>query len=47
MKALLALEDGRTFSCRSFTGPGETGGEVVFNEGVIQLDDMLHGDLRS
>jgi hypothetical protein len=24
MKAILALEDGRTFPCQSFTGPGET-----------------------
>ena len=32
MKALLALEDGRTFPCLSFTGPGEANGEVVFND---------------
>ncbi|MEJ2477107.1 MAG: carbamoyl-phosphate synthase domain-containing protein, partial [Desulfobacterales bacterium] len=31
MKALLALEDGRYFECRSFTGQGEATGEVVFN----------------
>jgi len=31
MKALLALEDGRLFACQSFTGPGETCGEIVFN----------------
>jgi hypothetical protein len=24
MKAILALEDGRTFPCQSFIGPGET-----------------------
>ena len=41
MKALLALEDGRTFPCRSFTGPGETGGEVVFNTGMTGYQEIL------
>ncbi len=41
MKALLALEDGRTFPCRSFTGPGETSGEVVFNTGMTGYQEIL------
>ncbi len=41
MKALLALEDGRTFDCRSFTGPGETGGEVVFNTSMTGYQEVL------
>lgn len=41
MKALLALEDGRTFHCRSFTGPGETSGEVVFNTGMSGYQEVL------
>jgi len=41
MEALLALEDGRTFPCRSFTGPGETGGEVVFNTGMTGYQEVL------
>ena len=41
MKALLALEDGRTFNCRSFTGPGEVGGEVVFNTGMSGYQEVL------
>lgn len=41
MKALLALEDGRTFNCRSFTGPGETSGEVVFNTGMTGYQEVL------
>jgi carbamoyl-phosphate synthase small subunit len=41
MKALLALEDGRTFSCRSFTGPGETAGEIVFNTGMTGYQEVL------
>ncbi len=41
MKALLALEDGRTFPCRSFTGPGEVGGEVVFNTGMSGYQEVL------
>jgi carbamoyl-phosphate synthase small subunit len=41
MKALLALEDGRTFACRSFTGPGEASGEVVFNTGMSGYQEIL------
>ena len=41
MKALLALEDGRTFTCKSFTGPGETGGEVVFNTSMTGYQEVL------
>ncbi len=41
MKALLALEDGRIFSCRSFTGPGEVGGEVVFNTSMTGYQEIL------
>ena len=41
MKALLALEDGRTFECRSFTGPGETSGEVVFNTSMSGYQEVL------
>ena len=39
--ALLALEDGRTFDCRSFTGPGEAAGEVVFNTGMSGYQEIL------
>ncbi|MCG8567962.1 MAG: carbamoyl phosphate synthase small subunit, partial [Desulfobacterales bacterium] len=50
MKALLALEDGRTFPCRSFTGPGEATGEVVFNTSMtgyqeILTDPSYHGQM--
>ncbi|MBU0465715.1 MAG: glutamine-hydrolyzing carbamoyl-phosphate synthase small subunit [Proteobacteria bacterium] len=41
MKALLALEDGRTFPCRSFTGPGEANGEVVFNTSMTGYQEIL------
>ncbi len=41
IKALLALEDGRTFGCRSFTGPGEVGGEVVFNTSMSGYQEVL------
>ena len=41
MKALLALEDGRTFPCRSFTGSGEASGEVVFNTGMTGYQEVL------
>ncbi len=41
MKALLALEDGRTFACRSFTGPGEAKGEVVFNTSMTGYQEIL------
>lgn len=50
MKALLALEDGRVFPCRSFTGPGEAMGEVVFNTSMtgyqeILTDPSYHGQM--
>jgi len=41
MDALLALEDGRTFACRSFTGAGEASGEVVFNTGMTGYQEIL------
>jgi carbamoyl-phosphate synthase small subunit len=41
MEALLALEDGRTFACRSFTGPGEASGEVVFNTSMTGYQEVL------
>ena len=41
MDALLALEDGRTFVCRSFTGPGEASGEVVFNTSMTGYQEVL------
>ncbi len=41
MKALLALEDGRIFPCRSFTGPGEAAGEVVFNTSMTGYQEVL------
>ncbi len=41
MEALLALEDGRIFPCRSFTGPRETSGEVVFNTGMTGYQEVL------
>jgi carbamoyl-phosphate synthase small subunit len=41
MKALLALEDGRTFECRSFTGAGEASGEVVFNTSMTGYQEIL------
>lgn len=41
MKALLALEDGRLFPCRSFTGSGEAKGEVVFNTSMTGYQEIL------
>ena len=41
MKALLVLEDGRIFPCRSFTGPGEAKGEVVFNTSMTGYQEIL------
>lgn len=41
MKALIALEDGRTFTGRSFTGPGEAIGEIVFNTGMSGYQEIL------
>jgi len=41
MKAILALEDGTWFEGTSFTGPGETGGEVIFNTGMTGYQEVL------
>jgi carbamoyl-phosphate synthase small subunit len=41
MKALLVLEDGRNFECRSFTGQGEATGEVVFNTSMTGYQEVL------
>ncbi|MDL2275068.1 glutamine-hydrolyzing carbamoyl-phosphate synthase small subunit [Desulfosarcina sp. OttesenSCG-928-G10] len=41
MEARLTLEDGRTFPCRSFTGHGEAGGEVVFNTSMTGYQEVL------
>ncbi len=50
MKALLALEDGRIFPCKSFTGTGEAKGEIVFNTSMtgyqeILTDPSYHGQM--
>jgi carbamoyl-phosphate synthase small subunit len=41
MRALLALEDGTVFPARSFTGPGEAGGECVFNTAMTGYQEVL------
>lgn len=41
MKALLALEDGTLFPGTSFTGEGETSGEVIFNTGLTGYQEVL------
>ncbi len=41
MKALVALEDGTVFEGYSFTGPGESFGEVVFNTGMTGYQEIL------
>ena len=41
MKALLALEDGLVLWGRSFTGPGESAGEVVFNTAMTGYQEIL------
>jgi carbamoyl-phosphate synthase small subunit len=41
LKALLALEDGLVLWGRSFTGPGECGGEVVFNTAMTGYQEIL------
>ena len=41
MKALIALEDGKIFNARSFTGPGEATGEVIFNTGMTGYQEIL------
>jgi carbamoyl-phosphate synthase small subunit len=41
VKALLALEDGLVLWGRSFTGPGESCGEVVFNTSMTGYQEIL------
>ncbi|MBW2061599.1 MAG: glutamine-hydrolyzing carbamoyl-phosphate synthase small subunit [Deltaproteobacteria bacterium] len=41
MKAILALEDGKTFQGYSFTGPGEASGEIVFNTAMSGYQEVL------
>jgi len=41
VKALLALEDGLVLKGRSFTGPGECLGEVVFNTAMTGYQEIL------
>lgn len=41
MKALIALEDGTIFEGESFTGPGETSGEIVFNTSMTGYQEVL------
>ncbi|ADH85604.1 glutamine-hydrolyzing carbamoyl-phosphate synthase small subunit [Desulfurivibrio alkaliphilus] len=41
MKACIALEDGTVFEGVSFTGPGETTGEIVFNTGMSGYQELL------
>jgi carbamoyl-phosphate synthase small subunit len=41
LKALLGLEDGLILRGRSFTGPGECAGEVVFNTAMTGYQEIL------
>lgn len=41
MKALIVLEDGTIFQGESFTGHGETTGEIVFNTGMTGYQEVL------
>ena len=41
MKALLALEDGKTFYGNAFAGEGELSGEVVFNTSMTGYQEVL------
>ena len=41
MKACIALEDGTVFEGTSFTGRGETTGEMVFNTGMSGYQELL------
>ncbi len=41
MRAIIALEDGRIFEGRSFTGPGEAMGEIVFNTSMTGYQEIL------
>ena len=41
MKACIVLEDGAIFHGRSFTGPGEATGEIVFNTSMSGYQEVL------
>jgi len=41
MKALIALEDGRIFEGKTFTGNGEVSGELVFNTSMSGYQEVL------
>ena len=41
MKAILVLEDGTWFEGKSFTGPGESGGEVIFNTSMTGYQEII------
>ncbi|WP_448871511.1 glutamine-hydrolyzing carbamoyl-phosphate synthase small subunit [Desulfobulbus propionicus] len=41
MKALIGLEDGTVMTARSFTGPGEAVGEIVFNTSMSGYQEVL------
>ena len=41
MQALIALEDGTVFEGESFTGQGETEGEIVFNTSITGYQEIL------
>ncbi|MGI6655789.1 MAG: glutamine-hydrolyzing carbamoyl-phosphate synthase small subunit [Desulfobulbus sp.] len=41
MKALIGLEDGTVMTARSFTGPGEAVGEMVFNTTMSGYQEVL------
>ena len=41
MKAFIALEDGTVLAGRSFTGPGEAVGEIVFNTSMSGYQEIL------
>lgn len=41
MKALIGFEDGTVLSARSFTGPGEAVGEMVFNTSMTGYQEVL------
>lgn len=41
MRALIALEDGTIFEGTSFTGKGETSGEIVFNTSMSGYQEVL------
>lgn len=41
MKAIIALEDGTSFTGKSFTGHGETVGEIVFNTSLSGYQEVL------